>query len=44
MKDSVERRDDDVVDLGIASVETKGPGILTGDEFGQQHVAGLSDD
>lgn len=37
-------RDDNVIELGAASVATHGMGALPGDEFiGQKH-AGLSDD
>lgn len=37
-------RENDVIELGAASVETRGQGVLPGDDFiGQKH-AGLSDD
>ncbi|MDB5706142.1 MAG: hypothetical protein JWN66_3258 [Sphingomonas bacterium] len=44
MEKTTQRREDDVVDLGIASVETKGPGIGVGDDAGLQDPAGLSAD
>ncbi|UIJ44793.1 benenodin family lasso peptide [Sphingomonas cannabina] len=37
-------REDDVIDLGVASVETQGPGQLPGDEVLGRIVPGLSDD
>ena len=44
MDNSTQRREDDLVDLGIASVETKGPGIGVGDDAGLQDPTGLSAD
>ena len=37
-------RDDDVIDLGAISVETKGPGGLTGDVGLNEIQVGLSND
>lgn len=37
-------REHDVIELGVASEETKGGGFLTADDIGQLPVAGLSDD
>ncbi|MBZ9648194.1 MULTISPECIES: benenodin family lasso peptide [Sphingomonadaceae] len=44
MEKTVERRNDDMIDLGAISVETKGPGLGQGDEIGLQNPVGLSDD
>jgi|APFEC2959095171_1045051.scaffolds.fasta_scaffold00023_13 hypothetical protein len=35
---------EDLIDLGVASVETKGDGHLVGDDIVKQDRAGLSDD
>ncbi len=35
---------EDLIDLGVASVETKGDGQLVGDDIVKQDRAGLSDD
>jgi hypothetical protein len=37
-------RKDDVIDLGTASIETQGPGVLPGDEFIGLAAFGLSDE
>lgn len=37
-------REDDLIDLGSASIETKGNGILTTDEAGKRNGVGLSND
>jgi hypothetical protein len=37
-------RTDELIELGIASVETQGPGQLPGDDFIGFVAAGLSDD
>lgn len=37
-------REDDVIDLGAASVETQGPGALPGDDLIGFVQTGLSDD
>lgn len=37
-------REDDVIDLGVASVETEGAGPLPGDESIGLFVTGLSED
>lgn len=44
--ENVEQREDDTVDLGAASVETKGQAIIDVDVGGGQlrFVAGISDD
>jgi hypothetical protein len=39
-----EQHDDDLIELGAVSVETKGPIALQGDTVGLQGNAGLSDD
>lgn len=44
MDKHVERHDDELIELGVASVETKGVGILGADETGRQPQMGLSDD
>lgn len=44
MDKHVERHDEELIELGVASIETKGVGILTADEAGRQSEAGLSDD
>ncbi|MBR0552720.1 MULTISPECIES: benenodin family lasso peptide [Stakelama] len=37
-------REDDVIDLGAASIETQGPGAQVGDEFLGLIPTGLADD
>lgn len=37
-------REDDIIELGSASLETQGPGHLPGDEFIGLVATGLSDD
>ena len=37
-------REDDVIELGVASVETEGAGLLVGDDSIGRYDAGLSDD
>jgi hypothetical protein len=44
MEKTIERREDDVIDLGAASVETKGQGFVIADDGGQQNLLGLADD
>lgn len=45
MEVDMERTDDQVIDLGTASVETKGPVALPGDVTGNQRIGGgISDE
>ncbi len=44
MDKHVERHDEELIELGVASIETKGVGILAFDEAGKQPQMGLSDD
>lgn len=44
MEKTVERLNDELIDLGAVSVETKGPGLGRGDDMGLQNPTGLSDD
>ena len=37
-------REDELIDLGVATAETKGQGSDFGDEVIKQDLAGLSDD
>lgn len=43
-KDIPAREPEDVVVLGIASIETKGGGFKTGETMGQYNGAGIADE
>lgn len=40
----VMEREDTLIELGVASIETKGIGFLIADEVAKQNLPGLSDD
>ncbi|QUD90131.1 benenodin family lasso peptide [Phenylobacterium montanum] len=40
----IETNDQDLVDLGAASVETRGGPLGVGEGEGRQHIEGLADD
>jgi len=43
--DRIETRDEEVIELGVASVETKGGGLFVSDSIStQQPLSGISDD
>lgn len=44
MEKTIEHRENDVIDLGAISVETKGQGFVIADESGQRNLLGLTDD